>query len=202
MADNKVRFGLKNVKYALFDAEEKTYGTLKPFPGAVSLSWSREGGEGSDFYADDGVYYTFAGTNGGYSLELEMAHLTDEVRADLLGEIVDDVTGVQFETTKAEPPQFALVYETGGDVTVAGFAFYNCKASRPETNANTKNESPDVDTDTLAIRAAAQEFVINGVTHPVVQSHIRKETETEEQYAAFFDHVVIPGESGESGLSA
>jgi len=195
---NKVRFGLKNTKYAIYDAENGEYGAPKEFKGAVSLSLSREGGDSSDFYADDGVYHTFAGTNGGYSMELEMARIFDEVRVDLLGEVVDDGTGIQYEVTDAEPSQFALITEMQGDQYPVGFTFYNCKASRPELNANTKNDSPDVDTDTLNIRVAAQEFTIDGTKTGVVQSHIEKTSANAEKYAAFFAGVVIPG----SGLSA
>ena len=128
---NKVRFGLRNTKYAIWDPTLNSgaggYGTPKALPGAVSLSLSREGGDSSDFYADDGIYFTFAGTNGGYSGDLELARITDEVRKDLLGEVVDNGTGVQFETTTAEAAQFALITEMQGDSGPIGFVFYNCK---------------------------------------------------------------------------
>lgn len=201
---NKIRYGLSNTKYAILD-DNGGYGEVKDFPGAVSLSLSREGGDSSDFYADNGIYYTFEGTNGGYSAELEMARITDEVRVDLLGEVVDDNTGIQYETTDATAKEFALITEMQGDKGPIGFVFYSCKASRPELNANTKNDSPDVDTDTLNVRIASQEMVIGGVKKSVVQAHIDKTTSTAEQYTNFFAGVVAPGtltSSGESGLSA
>ena len=200
---NKIRYGLRNTKYALYNAETGQYGAPKAMPGAVSLSLSREGGDSSDFYADDGIYYTFAGTNGGYSGDLTLARITDEIRADLLGEIADETTGVQFETTQAEPPQFALITEMQGDQGPIGFAFYNCKANRPEISANTKNESPSVDTEALNIRIAAQEFTYDGNKIPFVQGHIEKTSDNAAQFAAFFAQVIVPGgDSGESGLSA
>lgn len=190
---NKIRYGLRNTKYAIYDASAGTYGALKAMPGAVSLSLSREGGDSSDFYADDGIYFTFAGTNGGYSAELEMARITDEVRADLLNEIVDEASGVQFETTEAAQVQFALVTEMQGDQYPIGFVFYNCVASRPEINANTKGESPDVDTDTLNIRIAAQKFTYDGAEKSFVQGHIEKSADNAAKYTAFFNAVVKPG---------
>lgn len=190
---NKVRYGLANTKYAIYNAAEGTYAAPKAAPGAVSLSLSREGGDSSDFYADNGVYFTFAGTNGGYSGDFEIARITDEMRVDLLGEVVDETSGVQYETTDAEPPQFALITEMQGDSGPIGFVFYNCKASRPELNANTKNDSPDVDTDTLSLRIAAQDFTIGGVKKGVVQGHIEKTADNAAKYAAFFAGVVIPG---------
>lgn len=199
---NKVRYGLRNTKYALYNPETGLYGSPKDFKGAVSLSLSREGGDSSDFYADDGVYHTFAGTNGGYSMELSMARIFDEVRVDLLGEVVDEATGVQYEVTTAEPAQFALITEMQGDQSPMGFVFYNCKASRPELSANTKNDSPDVDTDTLNIRVAAQEFEVDGTKLGVVQGHIEKSSTNASKYSAFFSEVVIPGGDAQSGLSA
>lgn len=191
---NKIRYGLSNTKYAILN-DDGTYGQLKPMPGAVSLSLSREGGDSSDFYADNGIYYTFEGTNGGYSAELELARITDQIRVDLLGEVVDEGTGIQYEATDAQAAEFALVTEMQGDKGPIGFAFYSCKASRPEMNANTKNDSPDVDTDTLNIRIASQEMTCLGVTKNVVQSHIEKTAENASQYAAFFAAVVKPTET-------
>jgi len=199
---NKVRFGLRNTKYAVYNANTKTYGELKSMPGAVSLSLSREGGDNTDFYADDGIYFTFAGTNGGYSGDLTLARITDEVRVDLLNEIVDETTGVQFEATTVEPAEFALVTEMQGDSGPIGFVFYNCKASRPEIQANTKNESPSVDQDTLSLRIAAREFTYDGKNTPFVQGHIEKTEDNTAKFNAFFADVVVPGGSGGSGLSA
>ena len=189
---NKVRFGLANTKYAIWDEEQQKYGELKDMKGAVSLSLTREGGDNTDFYADNGVYYTFAGTNGGYSADLEIARVTDQIRQDILGEIVDSGTGVQFEVTDANPAQFALITEMQGDQGPIAFAFYNVKASRPEMNANTKNDSPEVDTDTLNLRIASQEFTYLGESKPFVQGHIEKTTANADKYAAFFQTVVLP----------
>ena len=203
---NKIRYGLRNTKYAIFDSETGQFGNPKPMPGAVSLSLSVEGGDAQDFYADDGIYYTFEGTNGGYSADLEIARITDAIRADLLGETVDSETGIQYETIDAKAADFALITEMQGDKSPIGFVFYSCKASRPQISANTKGESPDVDTDTLNIRITSLEMTIDGEKKGVVQGHIEKSGATDAKYAAFFNGVVMPGtvsgESGESGVSA
>ena len=189
----KVRYGLANSKYALFDPSTKTYGTVKDLPWAVALSLSTEGGEPSDFYADNGICFTFAGTNGGYSGNFELVNIPDSVRADLLGEIADSVTGVQFETTGAEPPQFALITEMQTDDGPIAFVFYNCKASRPELNANTKGDNPSVDTESLPLRISSQEFTYGAGKEKFVQGHIQKTDENASKYTAFFASVVIPG---------
>ena len=198
----KVRFGLKNSKYALFDATTGQYGEVKDLPWAVQLSLSTEGGDSSDFYADDGICFTFPATNGGYSGNLELSNIPDSVRADLLGEVADQATGMQFEVTGAEPPQFALITEMQTDEGPIAFTFYNVKASRPELTANTKGDNPSVDTETLPIRIASQDFGTGADKKSYVQGHIQKTSENATEYAAVFTAVKIPGESGESGLSA
>lgn len=198
----KYRFGLANTKYAIWDEATQQYGQLKALPGARALTLSTEGGDSSDFYADNGIWATFAGTNGGYSGDLELANLPDEVRADLLGEVVDDVTGVQFETTDAEPPEFALITEMITNEGTMAFAFYNVKASRPEINANTKGESIDVDTESLPLRIGARDFVYNDETRKFVQGHIDKASTTAAKYRAFFQGVVIPSAGADASLSA
>ena len=187
---NKIRYGLRNVKYAIWNGT--AYDTPKEWKGAVSLSLSREGGDSSDFYADDGVFYSFAATNGGYSGDLEMARIIDAVRVDLLAEIADDGTGVQYETSQGEPAEFALICEMQGDQNPIGFVFYGCKASRPEMNANTKGDSPEVDTETLNIRISGQDFEYLGEEKHFIQGHIEKTSENAAKYAAFFNAVSVP----------
>lgn len=188
----KVRYGLKNTKYAVWNSSTSEYGEIKDMPWAVSLTLSTEGGDGNDFYADDGICFSFAGTNGGYSGDFELANIPDTVRADLLGEIVDEGTGIQFESTDGEAPEFALITEMQTDEGPIAYAFYNCKASRPELSANTKNDNPDVDTETLPLRIASREFTYKGEKKQFVQGHIQKTSENAAQYTAFFAGVVKP----------
>lgn len=197
----KVRFGLRNSKYAIYNPTTGEYGQLKDLKWAVALSLSAEGGDGSDFYADDTICYTFAGTNGGYSGDLELSNIPDSVRVDILGEVADSATGVQFEIGSAEPAQFALITEMQTDEGPIGFVFYNCKATRPEISANTKSDNPSVDTESLSLRIASQEFTYDGAKKPFIQGHIQKTNSNAALYSAFFASVVVPG-GAESGLSA
>ena len=70
---NKIKFGLKNVHYAVVTESGGvvSYGTPKHIPGAVNLTLSAAG-ESVQFYADDIVYYE-ENTNNGYEGSLEMA---------------------------------------------------------------------------------------------------------------------------------
>ena len=195
---NKVRYGLSNCKYSIYDPDTDTYAAPVAMPGAVSLSITREGGDSSDFWADDGVYHTFPGSNGGYSGDLEMARITPAERSALLGEVYDQTKKMYSEVTDPGDIQFALICEYKGDRQPMAQVFYNCKASRIETNANTMNDSPSVDTDTLHIRMAAQEFSIGGEKVGYVQSHMEKENANATEYAAFLASVQLPSGVDES----
>lgn len=148
MANDKVKFGLKNVHYAILSTTG--YGTPVALPGAVSLTLSPEGDEYS-FFADDIAYYKVY-NNSGYSGSLEIALIDDDFRKNVLGEILDSADGTLMEVSSgAEAIKFALGFEVDGDVNGTKFWFYNCTCSRPELSAETKTDSVEVKTDTLNI---------------------------------------------------
>lgn len=199
MAANKVRYGLKN----LLRAEVKrdaggtvTFGEPKKMPGAVSISFTPEGSDAQDFYADDEVYYTIDGTNGGYSAELVIARLGDEDRAELLGEVTDD-DGVMYETTDSKAPEYAYFMEMQGNHSPIGFWFYCGKASRIAMNANTKGESVEVDTDTVSLRFTGVELPYGDETKSFIQCHMEKTDENAEKFTAFTKAVRVPQVTGE-----
>ena len=85
MAENKVKFGLKNVHYATITEGEDgtiTYGTPKRLLGGVNLSLSAQG-ESSEFYADNILFYATA-ANTGYQGDLEVARIPQSFRQDIL----------------------------------------------------------------------------------------------------------------------
>lgn len=193
-AGNKVRFGLKGLKRAKVTRNSDgtvTFGTPVDMKGAVSISLSKEGSDPKDFYADDEVFYTIAGTNGGYSADLVVARLGSADREALLGETYDD-DGVQFETTDDKAPEYAYIMEMQGDFKPIAFCFYCGKASRINMNANTKGEQVDVDTDTVSIRFTGIELPFGTGTKSVVQSHLEQTEGNADKYAAFLAGVHVP----------
>lgn len=186
MADNKVKYGLKNVHYALLTATADgaaSFGTPVAVPGAVNLSLDASG-DTSTFYADNMAYYVTA-ANDGYSGSLEMALIPDSFRKDVLGEVEDATDKVLVENASAETKNFALLFEFAGDKKATRHVLYNCTATRPSisgaTTTNTKEPSPD----SLNLTAA-----------PLANGNVKAKTTsetTESAYNSWFASVWQPG---------
>ena len=153
MPNNKVKFGLKNVHYAplTLTGGVPSYDTPIPIPGAVSMSLSVNG-EPENFYADDGVYYVI-NNNMGYEGDLEIALIPESFRTGPLGEALDG-NNVLVERSDTQLAPFALLFEFDGDHKHIRHVLYNCTASRPSIEGNTKEETLEVKTETLTIKAA------------------------------------------------
>ena len=152
MAENKVKFGLKNVHIAPITAEKidctaeaedaYTYGDWFKFPGAVSFTGTSKSSS-TNFYAQDGVYAVVYADNG-YDISFEMARLTNEFKKKILNE----KDGRQIASAK--PVAFALAGEISGDKENTRFIFWRCEiAKRPDFNAKTNEDAPTPQTDTL-----------------------------------------------------
>lgn len=142
---SKVCFNIKNVHYAVMG--QSGYGTPVHIPGAVSLSVDPTGDD-STFYAD-GIEYWKSYNNSGYEGSLEMALIPDTFRQAVLGDTLD-ANNVLIEHSDAATVYFALGFQIDGDAESTYFWFYNCTASRPSAEANTTEESKEVDTQTLS----------------------------------------------------
>ena len=151
MPKDKVLFNLKNVHYAKQTASDDgavTFATPVAVPGAVSLSLDAEG-DVSKFYADGVVYYVCQ-SNNGYSGDLEVAMFPESMLTDIWG-MTKSKNGLIVENANAAASNFALLFEVDGDTTGRKYVLYNCSATRPGINANTKSETTDPDTQTSTI---------------------------------------------------
>lgn len=158
MAQNKVVFGLKNVHYAIITGTTEstgrpTYSTPKAVRGAVNLSLSPDG-DTNDFYADNIKYYTTV-TNQGYSGDLEIARIPDEMLVEVFGFTKGSTSKVLTEDSSVEPKEFALLFQIDGDDDDELHVLYRCTATRPEINGATATESKEPQTATISLTVAA-----------------------------------------------
>ena len=150
---NKIKFGLKNVFYAvatLATDGTATYSTPVAFPGAVSLSMEPQG-EATTFYADNIAYWVSAGNNG-YEGDLEVARVIDSFKQDILG-YVKDSKDVLVEDMNTEAVHFALLFQFEGDEKATKHVMYNCTATRPAASGSTKEDSITPETESVTITA-------------------------------------------------
>lgn len=155
---NKVKYGLKNVYYALATIDSATnsatYGTVKAWPGAVSLSLDAEGGT-TKFRADN-IDYWIGQSNNGYSGDFESALVPDDFRKDILGDVAPDGhTGVLIEDAGAKTKYFALLFQFEGDESATKHVLYKCSATRPSISGQTTEEEIEPQTETLEITATS-----------------------------------------------
>ena len=150
---NKIKYGLKNVHYAVITNNSGviTYATPVPIPGAVNLSLSPLGDK-TEFYADDTSYFV-TNNNSGYEGDLEVALIPDSFKVDVMGETID-ANGAQIENANAVPKDFALMFEFSGDANATRHVIYNVNAARPNLEGSTKNSSIEVKTETISITAS------------------------------------------------
>lgn len=154
---NKIQYGLKNVHYAKLTetfstsgVTSYTYGTVKAWPGAVSLTLDPQGDTLKE-YADDTEWYTQAANNG-YEGDFEYEVMPDDFRENILGETKDS-NGVYLEKNDVSTVYFALMFEVNGDAKKSRRVYYKCSATREQNENQTKGESIEPTHGTITITA-------------------------------------------------
>ena len=163
MSANKVKYGLKNVHYALVTetvatdgsgAITSSYGTLKALAGAVSLSLSSSASK-SVFRADNEDYFVSYG-QGGYEGDLEVARVNENFLKDVLNLVEDnDKILVESENSFKTTNYFALVFEFDGDAQATKHCLYKCSASRPNIASQTTGEGGQINPQTESVTITA-----------------------------------------------
>ena len=182
----KVKYGLKNVHYAVWDPEKSQYKTPVKAPGAKKLTVEYDG-DVTKFYADDVVYATFVDSSS-ISGELELADTEEQMLIDLLGYIDD--SGLLLEDMDSTGVEFALMFEVNGDPYKRRCVYYSCKLSRPNTEANTKEDTTDPDTDTYSFSAAGKQLQVKGEAKNISKATVKSTDKV--KYDSFFDSVLLP----------
>lgn len=190
---NKIKFGLKNVHYAVAtetyaDATGWTtsYGTVKAWTGAVSISLDAQG-DNTKFYADDGVY-ALLGVNQGYEGDFESALIPEEVETSILNRTLDATDKVIIESADDANTvtYFALMFEFTGDNSGKRYVFYRCSLTRPTIAGQTKGDSVDVQTESVTITATPR----LDADH-YVMAHTG-DTTTDAVYNSWYSEVYLP----------
>lgn len=161
----KVQFGLSNLH--LFKLTETTtngkttgtYGTSMACPGAVNLSLSVEADEPDPFYADDSVYYQPAAMAKGYTGDLELARLPEDIRLAFLNFVKDDDDTI-VEVDGTEKKYFAMTFENQTDENPIKKVFYKCSFGTPGVEAATieDTKTPQTETIPITILPTAEKF--------------------------------------------
>ena len=188
MSQNKVTFGLEQVHIAFRDEtapNQPAWKTPVRIPGAVRWTPTPVG-ETSTFYADNSPYFVVT-SNNGYTGELELANIPDDILAEMLGWEIDD-NGMIVEVADALPKKFALLGQVQGDKRNRRFVYYDCQASRPTKERTTKGESIEITGVVLNLTVSPIE--IGGKT--IVKGDIELNDSNQTVYNAFFNEVYMP----------
>lgn len=150
--------GLRDLHYAIITNDDETgteYGEIKRIAGAITANLSTAYNT-ANLRADDGVVAT-AEAKGVTTVTLNAADLTKEVKADLLGQTINE-DGVLIEGDHDTPPYVAIGWKS--EKANGEFRFvwlYKGKFHLPEENYETKQETPAFQTPTLNGQFIARE---------------------------------------------
>lgn len=187
---NKVKYGLKNVYYAVATVDAvsntATYDTPVAWPGAVSLSLDAEGNT-TKFRADN-IDYWVGQSNNGYSGDFESALIPDSFRTAILGDVTPtDHDGILIEDAGAKTKYFALLFQFEGDESNTRHVMYKCSATRPSVSGNTTEEEIEPQTETLTITATSIHNAL--LDKDIVKARC---AEDDDAYEAWFSGVYQP----------
>lgn len=193
---NKVRFGASRVVYAL-ETDGVIASTWKNLAGAVQISFTPQNSSNT-FYADNMGYYMTSGAASD-EFSIELADMTDEAKRDILGYIVDEVSGLNIEPVNAEHKTFAMGYQVEGDGNVLRGIKYGCTLNRPSEEHNTTTDSTDPDTLTLEGAAIGKTFTVDGDPIPVLGGYCTNAGDTHAAFDKFYVKPPQPGVAAPSG---
>lgn len=153
---NKVKYGLKNVWYAVATIDDSThaatYSTPVQWPGAVNMSMEPQGDQ-TAFRADN-IDYWIGNSNQGYEGDFESALIPDSFKKDVLG-YKTDTNGVLVEDAEASTVHFALMFQFEGDDKATRHVFYNVTCNRPSVAGTTTEETIEPQTETVTFKATS-----------------------------------------------
>ena len=153
--DNKVRFGLSGLHYAVISEVSSTgtptYGAWKSLPLAVSLSTDLQSQKAVQ-YADDIAIYSTSSTTS-ISITLEVSRLSEDFKKDVLG-WVEGNGGELIEPIGAITKKIALGVEFKGDSKKVRHVFFMCSIEdNDEGNGSTNTDNVSFANETITLTA-------------------------------------------------
>ena len=121
---------------------------------------------------------------------VSLALIPESFRTDVL-KVEADTNDVLVENANSETAAFALLFEFDGDIRKIRHVLYNCSASRPKIEGKTNEESREVQTETLTIKA-----------RPLANGYVKAKTgnkTSSETYAGWYQSVYLPTPKTEEG---
>ena len=184
---NKVTYGFEQVHVAFRNNSigDPAWETPVAIPGAVRFTPTAEG-DTSTFYADNSPYFVVT-SNNGYTAELEMALVPDDVLAEMLGWEIDE-NGMLVEVADGSAKPFALMGQIQGDNKNRRFVYYECLASRPEKEHRTKEETIEPTTDVLNLTISPIKIGGKNIT----KGQLELSATNKAVYDDFFSEVYVP----------
>ena len=184
----KVKFGLKNVHvFPMTETTDQSTGAITmsysspiAIPGAVNLSLDVSEDTPDPFYADDGVYYVPAGASSGYSGNLEIALMPDEVKLALMT-FIKDAAEVMIELKEATAKLFGMTFEIASDDKARKLVYYKCQFGRINLSAstNTSSKTPATDTAPITVLPTSELFDLgDGNAISVVSGYSTPDTDS------------------------
>ena len=190
MADNKIRFGVSNARYAL--VTETGYGEWKRIPGAVNIQIEPQETQ-TDFYADNKVYFTQAGAASD-QVTIEIADLGDTGKIDLLG--YKRVGGGLALPVNSDRKEFVLGFQVEGDITPLRVNIFGGKLNRPSNTYSTKNETVEPSTMSIEGRFNGATFTVDGEEEAYLYHTAQQ---GDDAFATWWDEVKTPGDIASGG---
>ncbi len=174
---NKIRFGLSNCYYAIYDSSTSTWGTPVAMPYAQSLSIDRSESN-SNVYADNKLIYSIKSLNSA-NLTLQCSVIEDSVKQAILGHKSAQTTTNNVEITNADTVYFALLFQVEGDAEKRRKIYFMCSASLGSESYNTTGESVEAVGETLNITA----YPVTSGNYDILDMDA---DENDSNYATFF----------------